>query len=277
MDSIISGAMVSTDTTNIISIPESEISFRCGTISVGKVSSQFQNMVIFSPDKIKGNKIITQTFSFDVPYRTTNLLMITSPGIEYILIGTDAVIGTVNKTLPKDAKKKHYGTYSAPLIQTTSFKTKLIVTSSDFPGSFPTQLGKLADNDVEAVKISGDVNKGNLEFYQKRSNSWVKVGESTYLGKGALIGAVYANFEMYNCSVSNAVLKSAVVSSIYLERTTNLLGINPACDNIYNSALDKIDSITSMRTETLSLAYSNILDLENINKDAQKNSCPLIY
>ena len=44
MEAVITGASVSTDTTNIIDIPNSDIEVDCGRVSIGEVSKQYQNL-----------------------------------------------------------------------------------------------------------------------------------------------------------------------------------------------------------------------------------------
>ncbi len=284
IEAIITGSSVSTDTTNIIDIPNSNIEVGCGRVSVGAVSKQFQSLILYAPGLIKGDKIITQTLAFNAPYRATNLLFITSPQLRYIIIGNSNLAKEINKSLPSELKKEFY--MAKPEVKNSNnYKVRFVL--FDDMIDFPKELAKMPDSDVTAVKVSGDIEKGAIEFYQKESNSWLFKGRSSYLGKSSLIGAVYSDaLDTYGCNMQNAFYRLGIVTKIYFERAKKLMqaGLSRReveCSQFYSNALAQLSKIYSSSADFNEENVDAIADasksLANENKNAQLYSCALIY
>jgi len=286
IEAIISGTSVSTDTTNIIDIPDSDIDIECNKISISgteRVSKQYQSLILFAPSLIKGNKLITQTLDFSIPYRVTNLLYITSPQLRYVIIGNNNLASEINKSLPVKSKKEFY--QSMPEIKNSNnYQVRFVVFQDDMI-SFPKSLEKMPDSDVTAIKINGDIEKGKIEFWQKNGDSWLSKGVSTYIGKQTLIGAVYTDtLDMYECSMRNVFSRINLVTKIQTERTQKLIlrvMSNTGCNQFYNNGLSHLNNIF---TASLSFSIQNVDTivessklLSDQNKNAQAYSCPLIY
>ena len=285
MESIISSASVSTDTTIIEDIPNSNIDVECDKISIGGVPHQYQNLILFAPATIKGDSLITQTLTFIVPYRSTNLLYVTSPSVRYVLIGGNDLAQKINKSLPVELKKEFYNI--VPTVKNTNnYKVRFVVFEDIDMGIININaLQKMQGNSVTAVKIIGDDKKGAIEFYQKEGNVLRLKGISSYIGKSSLIGAIYAEtLEMYNCNMQNTFSRLKLVTNVYIDRTKKLKEAeknNVKCNEIYDNALDKLQIISR---ESLDFSTSKIDDLINAadslasaNNEAQVYSCPLIY
>lgn len=284
MEAIITGAGVSTDTTNRIDIPSSDIQVDCGRVSIGGVSKQYQSLVLFAPGLIKGDKLITQTLAFSAPYRATNLLYITSPQIRYIIIGNSELAKDINKSLPSELKKEFYK--SAPEItNSNNYRIRFVLFGNII--EFPKALEKMPDTDVTAVKINADSEKGTIEFLQKESNSWLPKGTSSYIGKQSLIGAIYSDtFEAYECSMQNVFSRLNLVTRIYTERTKKLMegavtGSQIQCNQFYSNALTQLNSILAASSgfsmENINVIAESAKSLSGENKNAQIYSCTLIY
>src|SRR3989338_5160049 len=119
MESIIAGASVSTDTIVPFEVPDFEIRISCNKLSIGASSTQYQNLILFAPSLIKGNKLVAQTMEFREPYRSTNLLFVTSMQASYILIG-DSLSKEINKTLPAELDKQSFALYEPSKIRNTN-------------------------------------------------------------------------------------------------------------------------------------------------------------
>ena len=285
IEAIITGAGVSTDTTNIISIPSSDIDISCNRVSLGIVSKQHENLILFAPSLVKGDKLITQTMSFNVPYRATNFLFITSPQLRYIIIGSSSLAKEINRTLPSDLKKEFY-----PQIQeiknSNNYRIRFIILSDMV--EFPESLAKMPDFDVTAIKINGDIEKGTLEFWQKDRTSWQAKGSAPYIGKASLIGAVYTDdLEMYNCNMQNAFSRLNLVTKIYIDKTKKLVQKESVsasqiqCNQFYNNGLAQLSGIfsasSSFSHQNVNVISDSAKSLAGENKNAQIFSCTLIY
>ena len=284
IEAIITGAGISTDTTNIVNIPSSNIEIGCNRISLGTVSKQHENLILFAPGLVKGDRLITQTLSFNAPYRATNLLYMTSQQLRYIIIGSNSIAKEVNKTLPSDIKKEFYS--SIPDIKNSNnYRIRFIIFEEMI--EFPKSLAKMPDSDVTALKVNGDSEKGTLEFWQKDGTSWQAKGSSFYIGKSSLVGAVYADtLEAYECSMQSVFSRLNLVTRIYIEKTKKLVqkGISSRqvqCNQFYSNALAQLNAISSASSAFSQQNINTISDsakgLMGENKNAQIYSCTLIY
>jgi len=284
MEAIITGASVSTDTTNIIDIPSSDINVDCGRVSIGGVSKQYPSLILFAPGLIKGDKLITQTLAFSTPYRATNILYATSPQLRYIIIGSNDIAKEINKSMPSELKKEFYK--SAPEIKNSNnYRIRFVLFENII--AFPKALEKLPDSDVSAVKINGDNQKGTVEFYQKQGSSWMPKGTSSYIGKQSLLGAIYADtFEAYECNMQNVFSRLNLVTRIYAERTKKLMesavtSSQIICSQFYSNALTQLNSIlaasSDFNRDNINAITASANSLASENKNAQIYSCTLIY
>lgn len=295
IEAIVTSASVSTDTTTAIDIPNSNIEFSCGRISIGKSSRQYQSLILFSPSLIKGTKLITQTLAFSAPYRAANLLYLTSPKVRYIII-TDSstnyknLAREIDRTMPLALSKEYYETMPS-IKDKNDPKVKFIVVGNiDVGGIDLANLNKMPSQDVTAIKVAiTGANRDSIDFYQKENSNFQLKGQSPYLTKAALMGAVYSDgMEMYECSMKNAFQRLNLVTKVYNERREKLINEltgssrEARCNPLYNDAKPHLVEI-----ETKSLASFNIVNsnsiagaaeaLAGINKKLQDRSCPVIY
>ena len=292
IEKIISGASASTDTTNIITFPNANIKIDCNKISIDEVSKQYQNLILFAPSQIKGSELMTLTLAFNTPYRSTNLLYMTNKQIRYIFIGDNDFAKETIKAFPSELKKEIYSLYDSTKIKYfNDNKVRLVFANSLFSASSaaPSSLAKMQDSDISAVKISGDIEKGQLEFYERKGNSWTSKGTSVYIGKCSLLGAVYSDDLLkYECNMKNVFSRLSLVTSVYEDRTSELKNYfeqtatrRQVCSDIYQTATAKLNSIKTSSTDftqsSIDIIAAAAKDLSQQNKEAQKFSCPLIY
>lgn len=290
IETIITSASVSIDTTNVVEIPDSEIKLDCTSILSGKITKQYQNLILFSPSLIKGDKIVTQTLAFNAPFRSSGLLYATSDKLKYVIVGNNDVAKDINNTLPLELSKELVKTYPSFMSNPVTYRVRFIVAGDinlqlvDVPAS----LEEMKDEDVTAIKITGDIEKGTAEFYQKEGKRWSLKGSSQYIGKASLIAAAYADTkELYECSMKNAFSKHNLVARIHISRTEKLKAAinNPECLNIYTNSVSQLNSISAASAGlAASMDFANIQELYDAskrlalqNKEAQKFSCPLVY
>lgn len=286
IEAIITGAGVNSGITNIISIPESSIDVSCNRISLGGVSKQYQKLILFAPSVIKGNKIISQTLDFSVPYRATNLLYVTSPKLRYIIIGDNNLAKEINKSLPSELKKEFYKSAPPKIRNENNYKIKFIFLG-DVDEKVLKEFEGMQDSDVTAININGDDEKGVIEYYQKNRLTWALKGMSYYLSKSSLLGAVYTdNLETYQCNMEDVFSRLNLVTKIFMERTQKLKTGHVSdkelqCNQFYENALDYLNQIYSAASEfnqqnidTIANAAKSLVDE---NKNAQIYSCALIY
>lgn len=282
VEAIITGAGVSTYTTSIIGIPNSNIEVGCNKVSIGSISKPYQNMVLFAPSLIKGDRLITQTLDFSAPYKATNLLYMTSPQLRYIIIGNNDVAKEINKSMPSELKKD----YLIPIIKNeNNYKVRFIF-FGQVDNNILKNFEKMEDSDATAIKVDGDLSKGGIEFYQKEGLAWALKGKSYYLTKSSLLGAVYSDtLEAYECSMRNAFSRLKLVSQIYGYKTQKLRdglsGRQAECREFYDKSLSQLRNIDMASSKLDDVSIREISgaseSLSNENKELQKYSCPPVY
>ena len=291
IEAMITSASVSIDTTNVIEISDSEIKVDCTSISSGQITKQYQNLMIFSPSLIKGENIVVQTLAFIAPFRSSGLLFATSDKLKYVIVGTNALADEINKTLPKETNKEFIRAYPASIRDSNAYRTRLVITDNINiqSANVPSPLEKMNDGDATAIKITGDTEKGILEFYGKQEERWVLKGTSQYMGKASMMAAVYADTkELYECGMKNAFSRHNLVSKIHIDRTQKLkdsITDPQECNDIYANSILYLNSISDASARlaagiipaNMQNLYEASVQLSAQNKEAQKFSCPLVY
>lgn len=279
---ILSGAEVSAGTLNFVDLPKIEIEFECSGYRVGSGKREdIEIMNVFTPSRIKSNKMVTWTLDWSVPYRVTNFLYLTSPNIRYILVGDNELAHNINKSMPKELNKELVDSVS-DVVNQGDDKVRFVF--FDAPPILPTGFEKVKD--ATALKVNGNKDSGFAEFFSKdkNANTFVSQGTSHYLKEPSLIGAIFTDdIEMYNCVMKNAFKKLNIVTKIYQKKTEDLknyyIGQGDSCANYHrltniNIILGASGEFSYANTENINSASKA---LEQQNKQAQLYSCALIY
>jgi hypothetical protein len=307
LESILTGAQISTDTVNIVEMPKSDIGFECNRYFVGSAPKQTKGNVIFAPDLLKGKTLITWAQDWNMPYRVTNFLYITHPEVKYIIVNNaydlgkklfDALPDEINKELV-DRTEVHDVKY------TNNYRVRFVMFGNPaYP--LPSDFTDVPDERISAINLpdlsgSSVIEPfGKIEFLKKDGGNWNKEGSSYYLKKESLFGAVFASdIEMYNCVMKKAFRKLELVSNIYLEKSKQLaeyygtFGINDLnCANPHSQAVNYLQTAVDSAEErtqdfdTIGINEMNAMNdnANNIggtpksaNNRAQLYSCALIY
>ena len=275
MQTIMTGAEVSVRTINPIKIPDKEIKVSCNSISVGKVSKPItKNKIIFSPTTIKGRTLLTLALDWNSPYHVTNFLYLTTPNIKYVFVKpTGNYAKGLYDLLPNEINKMAIDDLSE--IRYTGNYFKFVFFNTPHP-EVPSALISVPDKDVSAINVDTSSNK--ITFYKKNGNIFDSVsGDSTYLGKPMLLGAVFSqDRDDYNCNLKKAFNKLNIVSQVYKKRTEVLA--ESGCAPYYDT-MPFLDIIESSRGNNIDISgiKGGIEEIENYNKHLQSRSCPTLY
>ena len=300
MQSIFSGAQISTNTEHTVDIPPVNILFECedgySSYSVGdSVITLGDSIVIFSPDMVygKSREIITWTLDWNAPYRVTNFLYITSPYARYVIVNDNPSLSSyVHSALPDLIFKELTDDY-AGIDDRNNYRVR-IARFGDLPEQLPVpeDLAALEDESVSLVSIesSGGTLKGTgkVHFYSKNGVIFEREGTSAYLNEASVYGAIYSeDMAMYECNMAKAFKRLNILSMVYSARAGELYTYfmdNPdpqRCRVKISQAKDYVDDIIE-RSEVFSIqavggVYSSMQDLRTTNKEIQRLSCPVIY
>jgi len=302
-DAILTGALVSTGTINVVDIPKFDMSFECDKYSIGNLRKQTLDRVIFAPDLIKGGTLIAYASDWSHPYRSSNFLYLTTPQVRYIIVDDKDDVGEyLNSTLPEEINKELIKILpdptppsSDPIENLNDYRVKYVFFND--PNVYPIQtLSKFANmpnQHITAIFIEPSLEAqqylGHVTFFQKNGPLWEEIigTREGYYTKEGLMAAVYsADHEMYKCGMDKAFDKLNIVTKIIKDRTQKLAdnylqGSN--CHDIYTSSGAMLNTIISNSNEFTYTNANQIMqqagyqNLQTQNQRAQLYSCPLIY
>jgi hypothetical protein len=307
LDAIFTGAQTAESSTNLITIPDTEIKFDCSNYYIGTTTKPILGRTIFTPNLIRGTKILTHSLSWNVPFKVTNLLYLTSPQIRYILVEDSTIpvsknfLSEIDKSLPPKymtiqgnreiAMNKEVWEKSAlaNVQDENNYKIKFIFFNTDYTDSALANLQDMPNKDVTAIEIK---DSNEINFYQKQGSTFFYQGTSYYFGNEAIIGAIFAeNPEMYDCSIQKAFKKLMITSKIYHNRSYDLMNYYENiprwnCRNDHFKASAELDTISG-HAESISAGSDvkneidrlllDLADLQQENDNAQLHSCALVY
>lgn len=295
LDAIISSAQSSSGEVSVIKVPDEEMTFECNRIAVGNAAKQYENLILFSPKTIKSDSIITQTMSLNIPFKTANLLFVTSPDVRYILVGDFRKDFTkwVKESMPKEAVVDAFysnGISPPPLAVEKPFneienekhsKVRFVVVAETDPFSaVPSPFQDMEDKDVTKLVISGN---GDVNFYRKSGTGWAAASidlnpTHQYINE-TVIGAIYSDDkEQYKCSMGNVKKRVQKVTDVYKKRVVGFA--TGTCGSAYTGVDTSLNTISSFALETQPNIAAMITAIRSIiakNKELQISSCPLIY
>lgn len=269
-----------------------ELRITCHDLSSDKVTRSLADPV-FSPEKVKGAKLITLTKAFNMPFHVTNFLYVTSSSVRYIIVYDPDHTLPDSERLARIIKEDLGDKVNSELMirqdigyvkDLGHYKTKIVFVKTN-------PLTVNLKGDVKAVHIS-DVDN-DLEFFT--GNDMNPEGDSFYLSRDldkyreTILGAIFAeNKEAYECSLKKALKKLNMMSELYIDRTYELAIRAPDCD--YTSAtpysvMDYLAHIEEKSSNLLTDLNSNEINLledeadglETQNINLIMASCPEIY
>lgn len=292
LDAIFTGAKVSIGTVNLIDIPKEDIKIGCNEFFVKDVSKSLKDKIVFAPNILRGYKVITWALDWNVPYRVVNFLYLTTPWVRYIIVhdSNKEMAEYVYNTLPKELNKELVPV--GEVENKNNYKVKFVFVNTNPNDNVLTNFGAMPDDGVKAIRISfEDGEKGEVEFYVKKGNSWSSEGKSYFLMKASLIGAIFASDKAsYECGMKKAFKRLNIVTRMYKIRATdikNFYKVNKIelCEAPYFSVLTTLLTIMDIAEELsntldsskMSTLYNKVFEVKHWNQVAQLYSCAMIY
>jgi hypothetical protein len=282
LNTILVGAKVSSGTVQEIPTPELSIRFTCNDYYIGPASQRLGNKVLFAPEYLEGNKLITWTLDWNVPFKVTSFLYMTTPFVRYVIVGDSPRAEDIFNALPEKLNKIQLtpAEYDSMLDEGDRFVRFVFVDSTPPDNAIPADL---SDRDVSGLLV--DTSTKQLTFLTQSvadPNTFLSGTVFTYLEPEVLYGAIFSdNADEYECLMERAYARLNIVAKIYFEKFNEIAPIydRTNCDGFYRKNVD-LESLISA-TESYEPSYGNIGTikdkLEETNVRLQLNSCPLIY
>jgi len=298
-DAIMTGSKVSTNTCHLIDIPKLDVNLDCRSIRMAGRERQLQTQMVFGPDEVRGNELITCAKDWNTPYRITNFLYLTTTETRYVIIYQNTTNYDDGErlfdNLPENLNKDLIPTDNiSSFANKNNYKIRIVCFNSECDGiTFPTFLesydSSLLKIQYTITSSDSDYSYGNLDYYKIISGGgWEHNGTTYYLRDASVYGAVFANdIDQFNCVMGKGFERLTLVTEIYLNRTSNLFEhykMNHNCRNHYDetntqSLIDAIhgNSITGLSSTSVSVIHNSAVAIKNQNEYAQLYSCPVIY
>lgn len=297
LDGIIAGASASQKTLNSIDLT-SEIKFKCNEYSVGKKPRPVGKTIVFAPDLLKGRKLIPWALPWQVPYKVTNFLFLSTDNVKYVVVDNpDINVNYDIEVYDELNLTKELVNPVSGVTNTNNYKIRFIFFNQEIPNPINLPDLGIADKDITAVNIIPDSDAakwddfGTIRFYKKQGTGFSETRETYYLRRASVYGAIFSeDVDSYDCSMKKAFQRLNLVNQVYKEKVSKLNRITyPSgyfCINWYAPALSNLEDIN---TKSLSLSNSfdsldNIKDLSlgteelsDRNQGLLLHSCPLIY
>lgn len=318
----ISGAKVSTRTADSIPIPKMDFQFKCdidsctdyACTSFYSVKNQklqgrsYSISPVFAPDLVKGTSMTTWTLDWNVPYRVTNFVYVSSPLVRYIVVkdssnptGDNAKLAqAIYDAIPTQKIDGVEVLFNKELVAVSgvggvvskgNYKVRFIFVGAS--GEI-TLASSFKDIEVSAININpGGTGKnidgfGKITFYKLNKNTLKlepELLEANYISKASLFGAVFSeNKEIYECNMKKAFNSLRIVSGTYEVRTDSIYNYyNPdkrsLCTyfQLYPQAKTFLASMGGYSILDASNIYSASKSLQNINNNLVKQSCMTVY
>ena len=200
LGAVLTGARAAVSTASRINIPDIDIIYDCDGYIIGKTNA-IRTKTSFSPNLIKGPVIMSWTHEWNMPFRVTNFLYITSPFVRYIFVNTGPIAEEVynmmpNRTITDQGEVKAF--FNKELVSPSeipelkdknNYKIRFIFFADSEPTSVTLpKFGGLKSRDYSAVKINANSiqdlqGTGELVFYERRGDNFREKDSSVFIGE----------------------------------------------------------------------------------------------
>lgn len=284
LNTILVGAKVSSGTVQEIPTPDLSIRFTCNDYYIGPASQRLGNRVVFAPEYLEGNKLITWTLDWNVPFKITSFLYMTSPFVRYVIVGEGQKADDLYLALPSKLNKAQVSPSDyAALRDEGDWKVRFIFVDQDtdaIPASF-------ADVEVSGLRVmTVDRSVQFLERSAADPNMFTDMDVPfSYTEKEVLYAAIFSDrHDEFNCLMKRAYARLNTVAKVYYEKLNAMAPIQYStnCEGYYNQntnlkAIIQATDVYPLDLTGLTAIANAVSGLKDTNSRLQIYSCPLIY
>lgn len=259
---------------NLVLGLDTEIDFDCDSYTILDYTKT-TDKIIFSNQILKGNVLYAWTQSWKFPFKITNLFYLANKNVRYLLIYDQDTYGYVKSlNIPTRFNIQILPIASLSLRGEKKASATLDKTVFVFFTEVNNDMVKNIFNEIpkSAVLMIDKENK-EVTFYIPTTST-----TSFYLEEPLLYGAIFSgDYDTYNCLLQRSLQKLSLVSDIYSKKAYYLwLKTNDEnCKYRYNEISKSLAEFKSLKTKNEFYSYFDQLNEQN--KNLNKNDCPLIY
>ncbi len=300
LDSITTSASVAKGAAQQLDLPKAGIDFACTddcacAMSVGKVTRDYKDKLIFAPKRIEGDSVLFWTLDWKVPFRAVNFLFSTNERIKYFFVEDDSqesqqLLAKVKALIPKTVNAEFITISDVDCNANPDCVTNenYVQTKFVFLNINPEFGGLQLDDSFSDTQIGAVLISPNDVTFFKRKNlrSFEFDAErSYYVGDAGLFAAIFAEDEpMFRCNMQEASRRLSAVSGVIAARMETFRGdadlIARGCP--YNpSTIDSLKTLALVQSNGLTQDINGVRDLMSTltmeNDALLRQSCPTLY
>ncbi len=260
---------------------------------------ELNSRLIFSPNRLKGDKLLAWSVQWNNPYTITNLLLITSPQVKYLIEDSRKGRELYSQLPPLtillngvDEPAIDKQLFNPNDIQNITniegnYKVKFVFTDST-PSQIPTILQTLPNSDVTAIKLTETA----VIFYEKQDGGTFAEKDTSYvLGDATQPAAIFAEDSIaYGCMMNNAMNTYRQVTNVFSQKQFSYFAESNSENSHLNSCVIDYDpiyltelsnSLSSFdflqQNQNVAAISQNVQSIKIQNENAIRDSCPHLY
>ena len=294
LESIFTGAALSDQTVNLVEVPELKLEFLCeesgyAAYRIGSISREITHQPIFAPATLETARLITWSLEFQLPFKVTNLLMLSSPDVLLLVVYDPASPGMkerLERALPEQLNVRYVPIGSLSGAGIAADQVRLGFAPRP-PQALPASLQQLPDARGSAIQLNADA----VTFYKKRGSQLayqeaVAVVGSFEENNPALLAALFTDDAVsYRCTMGKAFQRLALLAPIYEERTRRITAGYPPTDRCALLADPRSFARLSEQAASCTPLYQDsctaVIELARAIRDQSTNmrqsNCPVLY
>jgi hypothetical protein len=281
LNTILVGAKVSSGTVQEIPTPEVSIRFTCNDYYIGPASQRLGNRLVFAPEFVEGDRIITWTLDWNVPFKITSFLYMTSPLVRYVVVGSDDKAKEIFDEMPKKLNKVRIDDLGQAKDEGDKYVRFIFVNPESASFGIPAGFEKAV---VSGLIIRSDPSQSTVQFLEKTTTGLTTSGPAvTFTESEVMYGAIFSTkADDYQCLMKRAYTRLNLVASVYAAKFNEIAPIYDGtnCEGYYKDNKD-IKALIDATADPSHVDYGSIGEekskLKEVNTRLQIYSCPLLY
>ena len=258
-----------------------EVSYILGDGKIGtQGSSKTTSKIVFSPNTLKGRKIVIWTRKWTMPYAIDSFFYMTNEKHRYYIVyqpefedlakDMDDPQGTIYKDLQLEVKPAATISNSIEIIKTVSAgdeRVRFLMIGND--NNLKAKLNRIKNSEVIVAIPENDPQMGGVEFED---------GSTMYLGDAMLFGALFSdNLESYEFGLERALERMELITKIYSEKSKMMASRLQGCNyDLFKGNLDSLMQKAKEKKKTASEYTTVINAISQTNKNFPAN-CPGVF
>ncbi len=291
LESVLTSAQQSSNTFKKINVPLLDLRYFCeDNVSTLSVNSKFRNLddlFIFAPRHIRGKTLFSWSQDYFMPMHITKFLFLATKKNLFIFINSSLINyvysfipGNLSLLMLNSVDEFSYSDYP-------NYDSYIFVSDEPSVVSFPPSSSKLITRANLIVINTSQQNPdiGTINFYELSNPinpRWTHSGNSYFISRSLLYGAIFLPYKQdYDCVVNQILKKSLLIYKIYnytVSKEANYTDSYVCKSFYYPSALDNLNNMIDAITDfNLTDIYDSSLYLRTANDNLKRNACPIIY